>query len=297
MWHPEPGWQQLPGGAAPATYGVWRGRVDGGDAVIKRLQAPGPHDPAEMADPRSAAYWRREVDVALDDLVVDTPGLVAAPVLGVEEDADGATVVHAVVDEADNPGLFLARSLGRLAGAGSPDRPWLARGQLRERLGHADRRGGWPTLQRTTVADVADHLWSRREHFLAALDALPQVLQHGDPTPGNLLGRDGDRVVALDWQSLGTGAAGHDLGLLALASREEFDPLFTAYVEAWGGDADAALLGARVAVAYTALSRAEWALARVAGGEGALAGKFRHPAVAPHLHALQRQFPQVEALL
>ena len=53
----------------------------------------------------------------------------------------------------------------------------------------------------------------------------------------------------------------------------------------------------RVSAAYTALSRAEWALARVAGGEGALAGKYRHPAVAPYLRALQRQFPQIEALL
>ncbi|MGV3563466.1 MAG: hypothetical protein ACO1ON_09290, partial [Nocardioides sp.] len=34
-----------------------------------------------------------------------------------------------------------------------------------------------------------------------------------------------------------------------------------------------------------------------AKGEGALAGKFRHPAVAPHLRALQRQFPLVEQLL
>ena len=56
-------------------------------------------------------------------------------------------------------------------------------------------------------------------------------------------------------------------------------------------------LGMRVSAAYTALSRAEWALARVAGGEGALAGKYRHPAVAPYLRALQRQFAQIEALL
>ena len=47
----------------------------------------------------------------------------------------------------------------------------------------------------------------------------------------------------------------------------------------------------------TALSRAEWALARVAGGEGALAGKYRHPAVAPYLRSLQRQFPQIEELV
>jgi hypothetical protein len=48
---------------------------------------------------------------------------------------------------------------------------------------------------------------------------------------------------------------------------------------------------------YTVLSRAEWALARVAPGEGALAGKFTHPAVAPHLRLLQRQFPRIESLL
>ena len=55
--------------------------------------------------------------------------------------------------------------------------------------------------------------------------------------------------------------------------------------------------GARVTAVYTALTRAEWALERVAGGEGALVSKYRHPAVAPHLRALQRQFPQLEALL
>ena len=48
---------------------------------------------------------------------------------------------------------------------------------------------------------------------------------------------------------------------------------------------------------YCVVTRAEWALAQVARGEGALAGKYRHPAVAPHLRALQRQFPQIEPLL
>ena len=60
---------------------------------------------------------------------------------------------------------------------------------------------------------------------------------------------------------------------------------------------DEVLLGARVSAVFTALNRAEWALERVAGGEGALAAKFRHPAVAPHLRTLQRQYPQIEALL
>ncbi|MEZ5191429.1 MAG: phosphotransferase [Nocardioides sp.] len=150
------------------------------------------------------------------------------------------------------------------------------------------------------MADVADHLWSRREGYLARLDELPQVAQHGDPVPTNLLGREGDAVVAIDWGTLGWGPAGADVGYYSLSAREEFEPLVDAYL----GGLPAALatraqvvLGARVSAVFTALSRAEWALARVAHGEGALAGKFRHPSVAPYLRALQRQLPQVEALL
>ena len=48
---------------------------------------------------------------------------------------------------------------------------------------------------------------------------------------------------------------------------------------------------------YTALTRVDWALGRVADGEGALVGKFRHPAVAPYIWAMQRQVAQIEALL
>ena len=59
------------------------------------------------------------------------------------------------------------------------------------------RRGGWPTLGRTTVADVADHLWQRHDQLLDQLDALPQVAQHGDPVPGNLPGRSGDDLLLI----------------------------------------------------------------------------------------------------
>ena len=62
-------------------------------------------------------------------------------------------------------------------------------------------------------------------------------------------------------------------------------------------DAAAVRLAAEVMAVYTVFSRAEWALSRIAPGEGALAGKFKHPSVAPHLRALQRQAPQIEALL
>ena len=208
----------------------WRSRA-ASEVIVKRLQAPVDGDPPELSDWRSVAWWEREPQVALHGLVAATSGLRGPATLRVEDDDEGITMVQERVAEADNPGLFVARALGRFARTPPPDEPWLARGQLRERLARIERRGGWQTLARTTLADVADHLWRQRARHLAALDEAPQVLQHGDPTPANLRGRSGDDVVAIDWSSLGTGAVGHDLGLWALATREDFEPLLAAYVE------------------------------------------------------------------
>src|SRR5699024_78141 len=115
-----------------------------------------------------------------------------------------------------------------------------------------------------------------------------------------LLGRHGHDAVAIDWSHLGTGPVGADLGYLSLATREALEPLVDAYVAALGpGLATRAdvLLGARVTAVYTVLTRLDWALSRVAEGEGALAGKFRHPSVAPYIRSMQRQVDQIEALL
>ena len=57
----------------------------------------------------------------------------------------------------------------------------------------------------------------------------PLVAQHGDPTGPNLLGRLADDVVAIDWDNLGRGPVGGDLGYYALSAREEFEPLLAAY--------------------------------------------------------------------
>jgi hypothetical protein len=300
MWQPEPGWHPLPGGTGTSTVGVWRTVLGDQPVVVKRLAAPGEGDPAELSDPRHSAYWRRAADVVTAGLVDTTPGLRSPARTAVEEDPEGITLIQEWVEDAANSGLFAARALGRFAGADLGQETWLATGQLRDRLNRIDRRGGWRTLGRTTVADVGDHLWRRRGAFLQAVEALPQVPQHGDPLPANLPGRVGDDVVAVDWGTLGHGPVGADLGYYVLSAREEFEPLLDAYLLGLPdglATPDEAALGSRVTAVYTALNRAEWALARVAGGEGALAGKYRHPAVAPHLRALQRQFPQIEALL
>lgn len=299
MWQPEPGWQRLPG-AGPSTQGVWAAREGGLDVVVKRLVAPTPHDPPSFRRPDHPAYWRRSAEVALSGVVSGTPGLREPEVVRVEEDDDGVTLVHRRVTDAGTSGLYLARCLGRFAEASAGEAPWLARDQLAARLEEVARRGGWSTLARTPVADLADHLWRRRGVLLGEVSKLPQVLQHGDPVPANLLGHVDDDVLAVDWSTLGLGPVGADLGYLSLSTREAFEPLLEAYLAGLPpglAERDQVLLGARVTSVYTVLTRADWALAQVAGGEGALAGKYRHPSVAPYLRAMQRQLVQVEALM
>lgn len=299
MWQPEPGWQRLPG-AGPATQGVWKAWEDGREVVVKRLARPEPSDPAGVNEPADVNYWRRAADVALSGIVADTPGLREAPVVRIEEDEEGVTLVHRRVATAQSPGLWLGACLGRFAAVDLGAAPWLARGQLRTRLALVARRGGWRSLPRTPVADVADHLWTRRATWLERADELPQVAQHGDAAPANLVGRHGDDAIAIDWSHLGTGPVGSDLGYLSLGSREDLDPLVDAYATGMPGGLatrEEVLTGARVTAVYTALTRLDWALTRVADGEGALAGKFKHPSVAPYILAMQRQVTQIEALL
>lgn len=300
MWEPDPGWHALPRGAGASTVGVWRTALGDQPVVVKRLAKPGRDDPAELSDRRHYAYWRREADVLDTGIVTATRGLRGVGA-GVEEDAGGITITREWVEDAALSGLFVAVALGRFAGSDLARTRFLTRDQLRKRLARTQHlAGGWPTLARTTAADVADHLWQRREELLARLDALPQVPQHGDPSHDNVLGRVGDDAVAIDWATLGTGPVGGDLGYFSLSAREEFEPLLDAYLMGLPdslASRDEVVLGAQVTAVFMAFSRAEWALARVAGGEGALAGKFRHPSVAPYLRALQRQAPHVEALL
>jgi hypothetical protein len=299
MWEPDPGWHPVTGGTGTSTVGVWRTDRNGQALVVKRLGLPAPDEPAEYSDPHHFAYWRREADVAVSGVVDASPGLRATPV-DVAEDDEGITLTREWVEDAALNGLYVAHAMGRFAGADLGRHQWLAVGQLRDRMSRVERRGGWPTLARTTVADVADRLWARRETLLRELDALPQVPQHGDPAAQNLPGRQGDDVVAIDWGTLGMGPVGADLGLFLQNAREDAEPLLDAYLLGLPdgvATGEEVAHGMKVSAAYTSLSRAEWALARVAHGEGALAGKYRHPAVAPYLRRLQRQFPLVEALL
>lgn len=302
MWEPEPGWQPLRHGSGPATHSVWLAQVSDRAVVVKRLVAPVDGDAPELSDPQHYAWWRREVEVALMPGPCSRAGLVPPEVVRVDEDDAGATVMSAHVGAEKLPGPFLVRALGRFAAQEPPAVPWLCSDLLRDRLRRLERQEGWPTLARTNIADVAASLWQRRHGMLERYDALRHGPSHGDATVSNLLARRGEDVLAVDWQMTGTAPLGADLGYLALSCREDFDVLLDAWLEghrAGGGDADAAEVryAAQVMAVFTALTQAEWALSRVARGEGPLAAKFGHPAVAPHLRTLQRQFPHLRALV
>ena len=303
MWEPSPSWRRLDA-RGRGSDGMWLAEEGGRSWVVKRLPAPDEAGGwARRAD--HVAYWRREAEVARAPEVVGGPGLVP-PVFGLVEEDDEGVVLRTAQTSGEPPtGLFAARALGRFAAAPHLTPSWAARRQLADRLAMADRRGGWPTLARTTLADVTDHLWRRRQHWLDACDDGPTGRVHGDPVPGNLLAVRGADVVAVDWQCFGVGPVGSDLGYFALSCREELEVLLDAFVDGVRAetsdpaavDVEAITRAARVSAVYTVVTRAEWALAGAAAGEGALAGKLHHPAVVPHLRALQRQLPQVEALV
>lgn len=298
MWEPDPSWHRLPGAGGPSTTGLWLAQSGGRRWIVKRLAAPQERS-RELTDPTYAGYWRREAEVAADPAVLDGPGLVPCEFGKVEEDDDGVTVWTVEQAGEPPPGLFVARALGRFAAAEHTAPSWASRRLLADRLALAEERGGWRTLARTTLADVADHLWHRRGHWLVRCEDGPVGRLHGDAVPANFLTRRGEDVVTVDWQCFGVGPLGSDLGYFSLSVREEFEVLLEAYLAGTGPevDAEAIALAARVSAVYTVLSRAEWALAQAAKGEGALAGKFRHPAVAPYLRAVQRQLPQMEWLV
>jgi hypothetical protein len=302
MWQPEPGWTPLRPGGGASTVGLWRAEHLGRGIVVKRLGRPGEDEPALLADPTHAGYWRREAEVALEPKVVDGPGVVPPSYLRVEEDDEGVTLWSEEIVAVPPPALQVARALGRFSAAPYDEVPWAARRTLTDRLAMAEARGGWPTLARTTLADVADLLWRRRPHWLDEYAAAPAGRLHGDAVPANFPASRGHDVVAVDWQGFGVGPIGTDVGYYALSTREDFDVLVDTFLSGVREvrpelDAGRVRLAATVMCIYSALSRAEWALSRVAPGEGALHGKFNHPSVAPYLRALQRHLPQVEALV
>jgi phosphotransferase family enzyme len=253
-WHPAADWRPLTTGTGQSNGGVW---LTPDQQVVKRL-VPG------VEDPRHHAYWQRQALVAESGIVAATPGLRSPACVGVERDPAGITLRMAYASPAEWSPHAIAAALGRFARSGLQEPAWGAQNVLRDRLATVERRGGWSALTRVDFSQpLLDALWVRRDAALDALDALPRVPVHGDAHPVNLLGRDGDDVLAIDWEQFGLGPAGFDLGYLLLAVDSPLDEL----LEAHGGDVAAVRRGAVLVAAYTGVSRAAWSLTQPDPGD------------------------------
>ncbi|QWC84989.1 phosphotransferase [Nocardioidaceae bacterium] len=319
MWSPDPTWERL--AAVGDGSRVWRREVpDRGPWVGKRLVSPLARHPAgaeldeaDLAplDPGHVLWWRREADVVQARWAEGLPGLRGPGGGLVEEDDDGVTLWWPWVERPPADEVAVAHALGTLTAARIPTDAWVCDDLVGDRWRGVEATGGWTTLAETPASEVARAVWGRRTEWRGRLAALPRVVTHGDVTPGNLLGRAGAAhslspgaatVVACDWSAAGTGPVGLDLGFFALHTRSRLLPLADAYVtaaEAAGVrvQPDDVLLGARVHMAFTVLTRLDRVLERVRGGEGGWSAKLRHPAVAPSVRALQRAYADIEPML
>ena len=292
-----------PARAAPPRSGPVAGR----DAIRVRVGRQAARPPLRTRcracpTPAHAGYWRREAEVALRPAVRRAgpaswhrrpfgAGRGGRP--GSSPSGARQAVWRAAARAVRGPG---ARPLRPCPACAGPDRAAARRRLRHDRLALAEepRRLADPGAhapgrrRRPARGSAAGTGWTRlrrgaRQAGCTATRCRPTSWPPVTTTSSTV-----------DWQCFGTGPVGSDLGYYALSSREEFDVLLEAFLAGVADDADveSIRLAAQVTAVYSVITRAEWALVEAARGEGALAGKFRHPAVAPYIRDLQRQSVQ-----
>jgi hypothetical protein len=248
-------WEPLAGAEGAATVGVWRVRAGGQRWIVKRLARP-----AEEGDRRSFRWWRRELEFARSDLSERLLGL-RAPRYRVEEDDAGGTLWSAEITAGPVPDEVAAHALGRLTTTRIDDPGWFPIGRLRARVGLTDQAGGVERLDPDhgdrEAHVLARAVWERRASVLDHLDALPQVISHGDALPRNLLRHDGPIVTAIDWDQLGYGPIGADLASFGLWADSPAETLLDAYTAGAGAEhRNAATIGLACTTSLIGVSRA-----------------------------------------
>lgn len=300
------GWRQEPvayANVAPESRGLYRfsgtARCDGAvtpwSVVLKVFRAP---QGDTTAAPTDEHYYRREVLAYRSGVLDDLPDGLAPPRhYGVIEwPGDTVGLWLEDIQAAENPcgpladyGLA-ARHLGafngvHLADAGHKGFPWLSRRALATWIaGNAytidliQRPDGWrhPLVRRAFPESLAADLlglWSQHEALCAALERLPRTLCHHDASPTNLFSRrvgSGEvQTVAIDWELIGHGAVGEEIGNLVPVSIIDFhvgadeaarleDEVFEGYLDGlrdagWRGDPEP------VRLAYAATAALRWA--------------------------------------
>ena len=202
-------------------------------------------------DPGHWAYWRREQLAYASGLLPAGPGLAAPRCFGASGDAVYLADIAGPPPEPDVAARHLAEWQTRTP---VPDVSWLSGHQLAQRLEVTSL--DWDAVPADPRLRA---VWARRGELMAALDAVPMVLSHGDFHAGNLVARDGTTVV-LDWATFGVAPVGADLAYLALSTLTDPVPAYldAGRMDAAGTDAAAVRLGYRVTLALTGASRAHW---------------------------------------
>jgi len=230
-------------------------------------------------------YWQRELLVARSRLTERLPGPVRAPrFYRADETPEGGWLwMEFLVDESPNAWTveqftFAAEKLGEwngrcMLGAPLPDYPWLAKEHYRDWLGDDDPKHSWgnPYNQKYMSAgqrERCERLWTEREIFFNALEALPRTFSHFDSQRRNLFIRSAEtgreELAIVDWAMCGWGPVGAELyalvGMSFLLNSAEMAQIhaigqaaFDGYVRGlrvsgWEGDTALVRLG------YTAFS-------------------------------------------
>lgn len=242
--------EPLGGGTGVATESVDRLVFQAGHqafTVIRKTFRSGVDDPGDWR------YWRRELRAYESGVLPGGPGLRAPRLLGI----DGAAVFLEAADgPAERPELAAERLAIWQSRTDIPDVPWLAGHQLAQRV--AAKELDWSAVD----ADPAlAAIWARRDDLLDALGAVPNVLSHGDFHPGHLIAAGPDTTMVLDWGSCGVAPVGADLAHLALGTLRDQLPF---YLKGSGGRfaIGDVILGYRVTLALTGVSRIHWMLSK-----------------------------------
>ena len=294
MWQPEPGWQRLPG-AGPATVGVWsathrrpRRSSSSGCARPSRRTRPASSSRATsttgdvLPTSRSAGSWPTPRACGRRPWCASRRTTRASPW---STSGSRPTTRRACgwppASDASPPSTWGEHAVARARPAAQPAPPGRAARRLADPGPHPDGRHRRPPVD------------APRARGWTAVTPCPQVAAARRP-----VGRQhpGPRTATARSRSTGPTWAGARSAPTSATSR--WRPARTSS-PSWRRTStrcppglatpEDVVTGARVMAVYTALTRLDWALARVADGEGALAGKFRHPSVAPYIRSMQRQ--------
>jgi hypothetical protein len=250
-------------------------------AIVKTLR----HRP-EAVDPSRWNYWKREALFYGSDLPNRLPDGVSAPrCYAIEQRGDSEVSIW--LEDLGDPEetiwtmddyALAARRLGRMNGAWLIGRSATAHSWLNRRPLAAERVGNIADLERWPEAaahpDIGPHidrhvataaiaLAHRQSDLRAALDTLPQSVQHLDAARMNLMLRArpvrGPELVVFDWAFVGVRALGEELNSFVSTTSLMFridhahidelsDIAFSSYVQGlhdlgWSGDPDVVRLG------------------------------------------------------